>query len=257
LKRIERNEDFLLDFLAELARYLLQSGYSISEFQDIARRAYIFAAVESTRLSNLRVNQSAVAALTGLNRAQVRIVLGQSRKSDNNHQNRLERIVEGWRTDPQFIDQFGAPRVLPISKARSSFAALALKYGRDVSHRTLLAELSRQGLVSLKANQVTLRSGEGRARSPDDRIQALAKGLVGAISGVPNATRHNVHALVDSTTFGNLSPKNRLLFRKRLLQGLKAFTLDLKSAGDSLSTQNAKKNATSGTRTNILVVTTD
>jgi hypothetical protein len=77
--------------------------------------------------------------------------------STNLGQTAVERVVDGWRVDREFLNHAGKPRILPISGARRSFARLVRKYGGDIPHRAVLEELRRLGAVSDLGGNVGLR----------------------------------------------------------------------------------------------------
>ena len=65
----------LQTFLLELASLLLSRGMTPARFNQMAKLAFVQAAGEISRLRNGRVNQSRVAALTGMRRGEVRKLL--------------------------------------------------------------------------------------------------------------------------------------------------------------------------------------
>jgi len=69
----------------------------------------------------------------------------------------VERVVDGWRADREFLNHAGKPRLLPISGARRSFSRLVTKYGGDIPHRAVLEELRRLNAVSDAGGNVRLR----------------------------------------------------------------------------------------------------
>jgi hypothetical protein len=77
--------------------------------------------------------------------------------STNLGQTAVERVVDGWRVDREFLNHAGRPRILPIAGARRSFARLVKKYGGDIPHRAVLEELRRLGAVSDSGGNVGLR----------------------------------------------------------------------------------------------------
>ena len=144
-----RGTSVLQDLLAELALVLLPRGMTPKQFAELARFAFVQAATQMSRLRNGRVNQSRVAAQTGLSRADVKRLL----RSDAFDINRirdapLERVINGWRTDRPFAQGPGRPKRLRISGAKTSFPSLVRKYGGDVPHRAVLDDLRRIGAFS-------------------------------------------------------------------------------------------------------------
>ena len=143
-----RGADVLQHLLAELALVLLPRGMTPKRFAALARAAFVQAASDVCRLQNGRVNHSRVAALTGVTREEVkRLLKNGGFLSTNRGQAPVERVIDGWRTDREFVIQPGQPRSLPISGRRGSFARLAKKYGGGVPYRAGLNELRRIGAV--------------------------------------------------------------------------------------------------------------
>jgi hypothetical protein len=159
-----RGATALQHLLTEFALVLLPRGMTPKRFATLARSAFVQAASEMSKLRNGRVNHSRVAAQTGLTRADVKRLLKYNAfGSTNRGQTAVERVIDGWRADREFLDHTGRPRRLPISGARSSFARLVNKYGGDIPHRAVLDELRRIGAVIDAGGNVRLR------KSPDLR----------------------------------------------------------------------------------------
>ena len=153
-----RGETVLQHLLTELAHVLLPRGMTPRVFAALARTAFVQAASDMSKLRNGRVNHSRVAAQTGLTRADVKRLLGSNTlASTNRGQTAVERVIDGWRADREFLSCAGEPRLLPISGARRSFARLVRKYGGDIPHRAVLDELRRLGAVIDAGANVKLR----------------------------------------------------------------------------------------------------
>lgn len=138
--------DFVVQsLLTELACALLRRGLTPKRFTELARLAFVQAAAQGSKLRNGRVNQSRVAAQTGLSRAEVSRLLRRDSvpMRQSSRPAPVERVVNGWRTDRVFTDKQGQPRRLRISGATRTFAGLVKKYAGDVPHRALLEELRR------------------------------------------------------------------------------------------------------------------
>jgi hypothetical protein len=149
----------LQDLLSELASVLLPRGMTPKRFAELARLAFVRAAISVSRRGSGTINQSRVAAQTGLSRADVKRLLtsdaSQSRPLDRSP---IERVITGWCTDRLFSYRPGHPKRLTISGSGVSFIRLARMYGGDVPHRALLDELRRIGAVSDSGDTVILRA---------------------------------------------------------------------------------------------------
>ena len=142
------------------ASLALPLGFSIGEFLAASKEAFIEAATELLKSRGIRPTTSRIAVMTGLTRAEV------SRIRDGNtilpaavSEPRTERVMNAWFTDPEFLDEDGAPRVLP-EFGELSFELLVKKYSGDMPRRALLEELIAGGMAT---------------RENGDRIRALRR----------------------------------------------------------------------------------
>lgn len=225
-------ESHVVDFMAELAKYLIAAGISSTRFSAISRLAYFFAASDQARFSNDRVNQSAVAAMTGLTRIQVRRFAKQLRPKVQETRDRLELVLEGWATDPAFTTAQQTPRSLSIVGRGSSFSALARKYGGDLPPKSLLRELVRHGFVTQRAGQVSLKPGVARSRQ-EYRLRFVTRLLANLIR-----TEDPDPRMAMSSRGVNLeihypacSEKGRILVQRRAEEGLRNFLSGLEEIG--------------------------
>jgi hypothetical protein len=229
----------------------------MSEFRSAAQIAFVQAALGGARLQNARVNQSAIAAVTGLSRPQVRALLRDSPISPPPISARMNAVISGWRTDPDFTDEDGKPRALSASPGRIGFPALVKKYGRDVSHPALLAELQRTGWVIREGRTVTLRD-VAKSTKQSEMTRLLSQGLTHIIRKEQVGESELLHVVTGEATYFAPDSTSRALLRRRLVQGTKAFTADLQAAGDAIASRRPKKkNGMRKLSTRVLVVTVD
>ncbi len=166
--RTIRGSEALQNLLTELALVLLPRGMTPKWFSELARSAFVQAAADISRLRNGRVNHSRVAALTGLTRADVKRLLQQKAVETNRRSlSAVERVVAGWRNDPEFASRPGRSKQLWISGHKGSFAHLVKKYGGDVTHRAVLDELRRVGMIQDSNGFVFLRRSVHVGRRSD------------------------------------------------------------------------------------------
>ena len=158
-----RGDALILRLLTELAYVLLPRGVTPRTIAELARIAFVRAASDISRLRNGRVNHSRVAAQTGLTRADIKRLLDSKFSADRLVSSPLEKVIGGWRSDPEFLTDAQKPRVLRISGARGSFARLVQKHGGDVPHRAVLEELRQ--LVTIRESSGTVRLKASSARS--------------------------------------------------------------------------------------------
>src|SRR5579859_3660007 len=131
-----RGDAPLQKLLEALASVLLTRGMTPRRFGELARIAFVRAATERARLRNGRVNQSRIAAQTGLSRADVKRLLlpSEAQHATRFAQAPVERVLDGWRADRLFAVRPGRPKRLRLNGPGSSFVTLVRKYGGDVPH---------------------------------------------------------------------------------------------------------------------------
>ena len=176
--------------LKPLVRLLLRQGVAAGELADLCKAVYVEAAADLHRRRSGRVNQSRVAIVTGLTRAEVKRLLAQPQATDVRHEwhrHRAMRVLTGWHQDRRFLYASGHPRPLTIKGPKSSFAALVRRYGGDIPPRSMLDILLSQGAVTrdargtvkVRAKAMAAFAGDTRAfaavaRKASDYLQALA-----------------------------------------------------------------------------------
>ena len=127
-----------------LARLLIESGVGVGEFQAVMKAAFVQAAQDVG--DNQRPNASRIATLTGLTRREVATLLqapDDAAPEVERGRPRLQRVLSGWWTDPDFQDSLGAPAPLPLRGNKVSFAALVKRYSGEPRVLTILDELLR------------------------------------------------------------------------------------------------------------------
>lgn len=243
-KSIQRNSTSntaLTELLSQFARILIDTGVSLSQVQQLLQVAYVRAAEGSAVLRNKRINQSAIAAMTGLNRTKVRAILRDTAMQAQ-HLDRIGSLVRAWTTDPRFRLRNGKPRSLYIRGSEPSFERLATKYGGDVTPQALLRELERLGYVAAASNRVRLLTSSpqlSRGRELTDLCAAFAHALEPPPS---RASPRSVGVTHAHLLIERLTPKARAIFRRRSEQALNAYMTDLANAAAAASsTQRADR----------------
>jgi Family of unknown function (DUF6502) len=254
VKNISNQNAALVEFLEEFAKYMISSGVSLAEFQSAAKTAFLQAALGRARLRNSRVNQSALAAITGLNRSQVRALLHEWEDGPTPQSSRLSEVLDAWQFDPQFLSAAEAELRLPIRGDQGSFSALVQKYCGDVSYRALLAELKKLGYVRLQGADVIL-TQRGKEHSEPREIRQLSSGLAFALRNDVR-TKTDVGVITAEAVYKTPSPKSRLLIKKRLVQSTKAFAADIRATGEAEASKALGKSDRK-TRSSIFVLTVD
>lgn len=254
MKHTPSQNTALVEFLTEFAKYMISSGVSLSEFQVAAKTAFLQAAMDRARLRNTRVNQSALAAITGLNRTQVRALLHEWEDGPPLQPSRLFEVLDAWQNDPQFSNEGASSGKLPIRGGRKSFAALVQKYCGDVSYKALLSELKKLGFVDTAGPDVFL-THRGMERLEPHEIVRLSTGLAFTLRSDARASSE-ISVLTAEANYRTPSPKSRLLIKKRLVQSAKAFAADIKATGEAEASK-APRGSRGRTRSSIFVLTVD
>lgn len=189
-----------LQLLQSLIPLLIRYGVTHDQLALVSRKAFVQSAAGVARLRNGRVNQSQVAASTGLTRAEVRkhlaaLELGAAYPSAS--KSKIARVLQGWKTDKRFCSASGKPKPLQFSGRGSSFASLVRAYGRDVPPRAMAAELARQGRIETQKNVVTLRT---TGKSSRDRNEAELAQRVTAINAIASSLNFTTSSASAPTT---------------------------------------------------------
>lgn len=137
--------------MAPLTQLCLRSGLGAGDLISALKIAFVRTCAAEV-LATGRLNYSRVAAMSGLTRKEVRQLLQENEENSglsqqNPSRQRTARVIHGWRTDPQYLDENGAPAVLPISGDQVSFYKLVKRYAGDVTPVSVLKELERTGSI--------------------------------------------------------------------------------------------------------------
>jgi hypothetical protein len=251
-------DSHVVEFLAELASFLVAAGITNTRFSAMARLAFFRAASDQARFGNARLNQSAVAAMTGLTRLQVRQFSKQAKPVPRESRDRLDNIVEGWTTDSAFLTTGFRPRQLRTAGRGKNFGALVRKYGGDIPPRSALRELQRQGLATIKGGYVSLRRPANQTRDKL-RLQRTARALAEVLKSVGTRVPVPLRVVTSQVSYPATSDKGRVLLQKRVVDGLRVFSSGIQTAGVSAAMDAPPKKGAQNriSRTRILVMTED
>ena len=246
-----------MEFMSEFARYLVAAGISSDRFAAIARRAFYNAASRDARFRNRRLNQSAVAAMTGLTRVQVRGLSKQESAEFDAGPDRLEKIIEGWASDPVFVTSNYSPRRLGIGHQSAGFNALVRKYGGDIPARSILRELVRVGCVTVEKKLATLHP-RARRTLGQARLHSLSTSLAELIRESESCfdARRPLKTINGQVLYRTSSAKGRILMERRMARGLSALMTELQIAGNAASVESPPEVHQAGrvTRARIVLV---
>lgn len=231
-------QEDLRQLLIELASALLPHSITPSTFSRLAREAFVKAAADHSRLRNGRINQSKIAALTGLPRKEISRILNRRLADfEASHEARTpaERVVQGWLTDRRFVSQKGSPKSLVIGGPGSSFARLVKEYGGDISPRAVLEELARSRIVRTGGRRLALRSPKLPRGRRD--LGSLSQVIPTLLDGLRIASRKPaipLEALLHRLTLYADTEAELVLIRQRCLSSIQSLLCGLK---DSLKHQ--------------------
>lgn len=179
------DEDLAVRLFTSAASILLRLGIDAPKAERLMREAFVAAAIESARASSRRATQTRIASIAGISRLDVRKILtaqhSMSERDNNHRRTRIERLLEGWRSDPQFQNNRGKPRALVLSGAKSEFALLVRKYGRDVTARVLLEQLLRLRIAKERSGKIALSSDANKAALRSSAAQSDLRFLAGQL----------------------------------------------------------------------------
>jgi hypothetical protein len=135
-----------------LARIVLRFGLSYEQFDELAKQAFVEVAEQDFTLPGRKQTDSRIAVVTGLSRKEVKRLRSLEADSDPlttpAQYNRAARVLNGWLQNKSYLDEGGAPLVLPVEGKSISFTGLVREYGGDIPVRAVLDELVRIGAVA-------------------------------------------------------------------------------------------------------------
>jgi len=192
------------DILRPLVQVLLNHGMAYGAFADTVRRVFVEEGFDHLARTDRRPTISAVSALTGLSRKEVKRLreppaAGESESS--RRYNRAVRVISGWVNDPRFQGDSGAPATLSCDGPDSAFAHLVRDYSGDVPMVAILTMLEGSGNVTREGDRVPLRQRAYLPMStPLDKLNILGTDVAELMGTIA----HNIAA----------QPTERLFQRK-------------------------------------------
>lgn len=142
----------LMRLLRPLVRLLLRYHVPFSAFEELAKHAYVQAAMDDFALPGRKPTISRASILTGLTRKDVQRLVAEPepvRAASQEGYNRAARVVTGWARDGEFQTLDGQPAALALQDGETSFAALVRRYSGDMPARAVLDELVSVGAVQV------------------------------------------------------------------------------------------------------------
>ena len=143
---------------------MLRHGFSSYDFSRIANIAFVQAAQDILQEQGKTLSFSRVSTITGLHRHVVSNIVKSAEASkpaigaEKDYQrNRLARVLAGWFESPEYTDDNGRPRILPMEGPEPSFEHLVRTFSGDIYPKIILEELLRVGAVRVQ-NDGSLRA---------------------------------------------------------------------------------------------------
>lgn len=140
----------VLNLLYPIVQLLLRYDIAHSEFAELTRRSYVDVGFKDFSLPNRKPTVSRVSVITGLSRPEVaRLAAAEQDLAElsNTTPNRATRVIGGWLSDSDFIDENNEPKILPLRHADISFDSLVNRYSGGITARAVLDEMLRVGSV--------------------------------------------------------------------------------------------------------------
>ena len=136
--------------LHPIAHILLRYEMSHGELSEMTKRAYVDMAFKYFSIPNRKQTISRVSVITGLSRtevARIAAINDEEKSVLSNTPNRATRVIGGWMSDADFLDQQNEPLVLPLRDSDISFETLVGRYSGGITARAVLDEMMRTGAV--------------------------------------------------------------------------------------------------------------
>ncbi len=245
-------DEVLVTFMTEFAGYLVAAGITHTRFAAIMRLAFFRAASAQARFSNDRLNQSAVAAITGFTRTQVRSFAKQSAPPVQ-VQDRFGQMIEGWMTDPRFSEK-GVPRRLRFDGAGNTFTALAQRYGSDIPAKSLLREMQKLAYVSTRDSLVSLRR-KARESCGETRVRRISSALAQLLkAGESKGACTPIQANALEAYYPAASDKGRSRVQRIALERMHQYLAALEAAGAAAAQESPPTRSQKGRRVRTRVV---
>jgi hypothetical protein len=218
----------LLEPVVEL---LLRLGVTAAEAESVMRDTFVREANRAVTDETGRSQASLIALRCGLYRGEIRKRLARLADSDAEPlpgataSHRLDRLLRGWHSDPEFTTSEGMPREIPLM-GKKSFEALSQRYAANLYPSIILRELERVGaVVRVAGGRVRVLQGEFRAAEVSgDRLEEMGthgSDLLHAL--ISDAHEHDSGRLVMVAEGIEIDPRYLPLLRKTLISRSKAF----------------------------------
>jgi hypothetical protein len=221
-QRSRGSRETLRLLLEAVAPSLLRDGVTAQQIYDLAKDALIKSAAANARMASGKINQSKIAAATGLTRPEIRRRLersGNPQTVDVRALDRSTRVIEGWLRDPMFLDEKGKPRDLSLRNQSCGFPALVRRHSGDIPPRAVLAVLQAKQLVAVHDQRVRVRASKrSLAESSKNALPEVAPYIVDTIR-LASRPAANLKYATKARLFAE-SPKDELLLTETVVTAI-------------------------------------
>ncbi|MGI9232675.1 MAG: DUF6502 family protein, partial [Woeseiaceae bacterium] len=145
------NKAFLI-LLQPIARLFLRFGRGYREYSDLSKAAFVAVASEDYGVHGRPTNVSRIAAMTGLTRKEISRIRARLETGDGAKTERgtpLQELINGWQSNPEFLDHADKPAALSLDGGPGSFQALVKRFAGDIPEGAMRKELQRIGRAEL------------------------------------------------------------------------------------------------------------
>lgn len=181
--------------LTPIVRMLLKNGMTYKAFTTISKKVYVDVATEDYGLDGRPTNTNRVSILTGLDRKTIKQLKEQPDDEFNLDTrmvtDRITRVLRGWYTDADFMDQDGRPKALSFADEAPNLETLLYRHGGDIQPTALLKELKRVEVVEEVSTgywQATKRNYMQLTANPEILMRAFI-----AMSDLGSDVHHNLY----------------------------------------------------------------
>jgi len=214
--------------LRPLIRLIMTHGLAYREFCDLARITYFEIGRNILEEQNLKINDSRLSLLTGLNRKEISYL-------DDIHRSKSGAIIDSpkprslgaaviaeWVSNPRFLDAEDNPLPLPYtseSPEAISFNNLVESVSKDMRAKTYLAELQRLQLVEISEDMIIRLKEDAFIPSADfsEKLSFFSSNIYDHMSAaVNNIEGQNAPFFERSAYHGHLS-ENDILELQRMI----------------------------------------
>jgi hypothetical protein len=249
-QRSQNGNTLLTQMLKNFASVLLRLGINAPDAERLLRDAFIDAAEAYARSHGLRLNQSQIAMIAGINRVDVRAFYRartRTTKVAKNSEGRMGRVLNGWRQDIRFCTSRGRPRPLTYKGKNSEFSKLVRTYGRDVTTKSFSEQLLRAGMIRERSGRLSIASVQNGKSSEAWAAQADLKFLEAQLRMLDLRTGRRAYA----TRSASVQVSNRRVARRLQRVTLEKVRLML-TALDAMSERDSQAG---GAKSHRIVVT--